>query len=162
MKKLIALIAAVAAMMALSGVAQGSGGFDEADFRAELSGAAEVPPVETDTAGEAKFIVRGDSIDFELEIVDADAILGFAGAHIHCAPAGVNGPVVAFLAGEVAGGFDGTVEVKATLTEANIVNDACGATVAELVESMRSGDTYVNAHSFDHQGGEVRGQIQEV
>lgn len=162
MKKLIALIAAVAAMMALSGVAQGSGGFDEADFRAELSGAAEVPPVETDTAGEAKFIVRGDSIDFELEIVDADAILGFAGAHIHCAPAGVNGPVVAFLAGEVAGGFDGTVEVKATLTEANIVNDACGATVAELVESMRSGDTYVNAHSPDHQGGEVRGQIQEV
>lgn len=163
MKKLIALIAAVAAMMALSGVAQGSGEFDEADFRAELSGAAEVPPVETDTAGEAKFIVRGDSIEFDLEIVNADAILGAAGAHIHCAPAGENGPVVAFLAGQVAGGFDGTVEVKATLTEANIDPAAgCGATVAELVESMRDGDTYVNVHSPDHPGGEVRGQIQEV
>lgn len=163
MKKLITLIAAVAAVLALSGVAQGSGGFDEADFKAELSGAAEVPPVETDTAGEAKFIVRGDAIDFELEIVDADAILGAAGAHIHCAPAGENGPVVAFLAGAVSGGFDGTVEVKATLTAANIDAEAgCGATVAELVESMLSGDTYVNVHSPDHPGGEVRGQIHEV
>jgi len=162
MKKLITLIAAVAAVMALSGVAQGSGEFAEADFRAELSGAAEVPPVETDTSGEAKFIVRGDSIDFELEIVNADNILGVAGAHIHCAPAGENGPVVAFLAGEVPGGFDGTVEVKATLTEANIVDDACGADLGELLESMRSGDTYVNVHSPAHPGGEVRGQIQEV
>jgi hypothetical protein len=160
MKKLITLIAVIATVMALSGVAQGV--FDEASFRAELSGANEVPPVETNTTGEARFTVRGDTIDFELEIVNADNIFGVAGAHIHCAPAGENGPVVAFLAGAVPGGFDGSVEVKATLTEANIVNPACGVDIAELVESMSNGDTYVNTHSPDHPGGEARGQILEL
>ncbi len=163
MRKLITLIAAVVTVMALSGVAQGRpGGFHEADFKAELSGAEEVPPVETDTTGEAKFIVRRDAIDFELEIDDADGILGAAGAHIHCAPAGQNGPVVVFLAGQVPGGFDGTVELKATVTEANIVDPSCGETLAELVDSMRSGNTYVNVHSIDHPTGEVRGQIEEA
>ena len=163
MKKLITLIAMIAIVMALSGVAQGgSGGFSEADFRAELSGANEVPPVETNTTGEAAFTVRGDTIDFELEIINADNIFGVAGAHIHCAPAGVNGPVVAFLAGAVPGGFDGSVEVKATLSVANIVNQSCGADIAELVESMSNGDAYVNVHSPAHPGGEARGQIQKV
>jgi CHRD domain len=163
MKKLIVLIAVIVTVIALSGIAQGgSGTFAEADFKAELSGAAEVPPVETDTTGEARFIVRGDSIDFELEIANAENILGVAGGHIHCAPAGVNGPVVAFLAGPVAGGFDGSVEVKATLTAANITNTACGTDIAGLVESMRLGRAYVNVHSPAHPGGEARGQIVEI
>jgi hypothetical protein len=163
MRKLITLIAMIAIVMALSGVAQGgSRTSNEADFRAELSGANEVPPVDTNTTGEARFIVRDDTIDFELEIINADSILGVAGAHIHCAPAGENGPVVAFLAGAVPGGFDGSVEVKATLTVANIVNQSCGADIAELVESMSNGDAYVNVHSPDHPGGEARGQIQKV
>src|SRR5919106_3511028 len=156
MKKLIISIAVIASVLALSGVAQG--GFGEADFEAELSGAAEVPPVVTNTTGEAIFIVRGDAIDFELEIADAENVFGVAGAHIHCAPAGENGPVVAFLAGAVSGGFDGSVEVKATLTGANITNSACGATIAELVESMSNGDTYVNVHTPANPGGEARGQ----
>ena len=162
MKKLLTLIVAIVAVMVLAGVAQGQPrGFNDADFKAELTGAAEVPPVDTDTSGEAKFIVAGDALDFELEINDATEILGAAGAHIHCAPAGQNGPVVAFLAGPVEGGFDGTVELKATLTDANIVNNACGADIAALVESMRNGDTYVNVHSPANPGGEVRGQIEE-
>lgn len=161
MRKLITLIVVMVTVLALAGVAQGrSKQFNESDFKAELSGDAEVPPVETDTSGEAKFNVHDGMIDFELEIEDADDIFGAAGAHIHCAPAGQNGPVVVFLAGEVPGGFDGTIEVKATVTDANIVDQTCGATIAELVDSMRDGNTYVNVHSIDHPGGEVRGQIE--
>lgn len=94
-----------------------------------------------------------------MKITNGNDILGVAGAHIHCAPAGANGPVVAFLAAPVPGGFDGKVDVGATLTNANIINPACGATVAELLDAMAAGDTYVNVHSPAFPGGEVRGQI---
>lgn len=134
------------------------------EFRAKLTGDEEVPdPVITDTTGEAEFEVnkKQTAIEFELEVKNAVDILGAAGAHIHCAPFGENGPVVVFLAGEVPGGFDGEVEIKATITEANIVNDACGATLLELIESMKEGNTYVNVHSIANPAGEVRGQIEE-
>jgi hypothetical protein len=160
MKRLITVIVVIATTIAMSGVAQGgSDKFRKTVFKARLSGANEVPPVETDTTGKARFIARRHSIDFELEVDDADDVFGAAGAHIHCAPAGENGPVVAFLAGPVAGGFDGSVEVEATLTAANITNPACGADIAGLVESMRRGRTYVNVHSTAHPGGVARGQI---
>lgn len=157
----VALLGAV--LLIVPGAAHGGPqGFDDADFKAELTGAEEVPPVSTSTTGEAKFIVDPSEteIAFELEVEEAVDVLAEAGAHIHCAPEGENGPVVAFLAGQVPGGFDGHVGQKATLTEANIVNDACGATIAELVESMEDGDTYVNVHSAAHPAGEVRGQIR--
>jgi hypothetical protein len=67
---------------------------------------------------------------------------------------------VAFLAAEVSGGFDGKVSIEATLTAANITNPACGATIADLVQSMRDGKTYLNAHSPAFPGGEIRGQIE--
>lgn len=166
-RRLVLKAAGVAGALSLvgaSGAAAGDGDpqtFEDAEFKAELSGDEEVPPVETDASGEAKFVVNADetAISFELEIEDATDILGAAGAHIHCAPAGENGPVVVFLAGAVPGGFDGDVKLKATLTAANIVNDACGSTITELVQSMRDGNTYVNVHSPAHPGGEIRGQI---
>lgn len=160
MRRLIVMAATLLLVLTLGSAAHGGDGSDDTRFRAQLRGSNEVPPVETDTEGTATFRVRGDRIDFELEIEDAVDILGAAGAHIHCAPAGENGPVVAFLAGEVPGGFDGEVEVEATLTEANIVDPACGATLDELVESMRNGNTYVNVHSPAHPAGEIRGQIE--
>jgi hypothetical protein len=138
-------------------------GFADKDrnFKADLTGAEEVPPIETDTTGKAKFKVNKDftEIDFKLEIKNAFGILGVAGAHIHCAPAGENGPVVAFLAGVLPGGLAGKVKINATLSEGNIINDKCGATIAELVESMEDGDTYVNVHSPTNPSGEIRGQI---
>lgn len=131
-------------------------------FRATLSGAEEVPPVNTETSGEVKFKVDQmmTHIEFDLRLHDGEDLLAVAGAHIHCAPAGVNGPVVVFLAGAVPGGFDGEVRIRATVTQVNIVNTACGATLAELVQSMQAGNTYVNVHTTAHPGGEVRGQIQ--
>jgi len=134
--------------------------FNEANFRAELSGDQEVPPVVVNTYGEAKFIDNGDgTVDFELELEDAENALGGPGAHIHCAPAGANGPVVVFLAGGSVPGFDGHLEIKGTFSEVSVVNDACGATIEALLESMANGQTYVNVHSTDFPPGAVRGQI---
>lgn len=162
MRLKLVIVMTVVAMIALGGVAMGQGdSLATADFVAELSGDNEVPPVETDATGVAKFKRHHGQIHFELEVEDGSNLLGAAGAHIHCAPAGENGPVVVFLAGAVPGGFDGDIEVKAAFDADNIVNTSCGATLRQLIQSMRDGNTYVNVHTTQSPGGEIRGQIEE-
>ena len=160
-RRLVPVLLTIGLLAAIGGIAANSGD-DDREFKAVLAGANEVPAVVTAASGKAEFEVNRDQtkIKFELKIRNATNILGAAGAHIHCAEEGVNGPVVVFLAGPVGGGFDGKVEIEATLTDANIVNTACGATIAALVQSMMDGNTYVNAHSPAFPGGEIRGQIE--
>lgn len=131
------------------------------NFRVPLSGDEEVPPVETQTTGTALLHVNRQrtEIRYQLDIRQADAILAVAGAHLHCAPAGQNGPVFAFLAGVISGGLDGRVRIEATLTDNNITDDLCGTTIEEVVQSMLDGSVYVNVHSAAHPGGEIRGQV---
>jgi len=158
------LVMTIVAVMAFGGVAlaRHGGSSSRIEFEARLRGENEVPvPVETRTRGEAEFVVKDGEIHYELEIKRAENIFGAAGAHIHCAPEGVNGPVVLFLAGPIAGGLDGTVKIEGTLDVDNIVDPACGTTIEELVQSMKDGLTYVNAHSTQNPNGEVRGQIEE-
>lgn len=154
MPKLVATIAVIAAL-AVSGIASA----DEL-FQAVLTGDEEVPPVETATTGRAFVLVnRAETeAEFHLHVFDG---LRITQAHIHCAPPGVNGPIVVFLAGLHAAGLniDGKWVSNATITDTSIVNVACGATVSELAQSMRDGNTYVNVHSFEHPTGEVRGQL---
>jgi len=130
-------------------------------FKANLSGDQEVPPVATAASGSAIF--RLDKAETSLEIqLRVDNGIGITQSHIHCAPAGTNGPVVVFLAGLHAAGLDvnGKWISSAFLTDGSIVNTACGGTIAELAESMRTGNTYVNVHSQSVPSGEIRGQIQ--
>ena len=130
-------------------------------FTATLTGDQEVPPVDTPASGKAFFRLNQaeTAIEFQLHVNEG---LGITQSHIHCAPAGAPGPIVVFLAGLHAAGLniDGKWISNATITEASIVNTACGATVEELAESMRSGNTYVNVHSLAVPSGEIRGQIE--
>ena|SRR3990172_8570934 len=161
-RRLLPVLLTIALLAAVGGIAANSGD-DDREFKAVLKGTNEVDPVDTDATGKAEFEVNRDQtkIKFELTIRNAtDIFSGDNGAHIHCAAKGVNGPIVAHLEGPIPGGFDGKVEIEATLTAANITNPACGATIADLVQSMRDGRTYVNAHSLAFPGGEIRGQIE--
>ena len=94
-------------------------------------------------------------------------------AHIHLAPAGVNGPVVAFLFGPVAAGggrFSGVL-AQGTLTEDDLIGPLAGQEFTALVDAMLAGNSYVNVHTDDGvapggtgpgdlPAGEVRGQIR--
>lgn len=80
----------------------------------------------------------------------------------------MNGPIVVFLAGFHAKGWDvnGNWIDHVQFTNANIlpvvpspVPFPCGATLAELAQSMSNGQTYANVHTVAHPGGEIRGQI---
>jgi hypothetical protein len=149
--------------------ATGASGSDRPRFRAELDGASEVPPVETDTTGRFDIRFSRDlaSADFDLVVRDGVAITQ---AHLHCAPEGVNGPIVAFLSGLVPGGFDVDGRLaRFTLTDANVLpNDpeeapACPAVIndlADIAEAAAEGLIYANVHSVANPAGEVRGQLE--
>lgn len=132
-------------------------------FKARLAGEFEVPPVETETRGMAKFRFNRDFtyMYFTLVVRDGVGVLGANGAHLHCAPAGENGPVVVALAGESSPGFDGTLVIRAGVTDANVAEDSpCGPSLADLAEAMLDGNVYVNVHTTDFPAGEVRGQVK--
>jgi hypothetical protein len=150
MKRSLAVVALMSAVLATAGVAHA----DELKFETELSGAEEVPPVETEGEGEAKFESDETSVDFELKWNDLTTP-AFA-AHIHCGVTGVNGPVgVTLFAGTM--GTEG--EVQSTFTGPDPGN-ACGwEDLADVLGAMATGGAYVNVHTMQHPGGEVRGRV---
>ena len=137
---------------------------DGLKFEARLRGSEEVttPPggVNTQTRGKANFEFNDarTKLDFELEVEDGVRVTQ---AHIHCAAAGANGPVIIFLGGLHDRGWDvdGDWIGDATATDANITNTACGSTLSEIAGAMAEGRTYANVHTIANPGGEVRGQI---
>ena len=146
------------AMLAASTMALADG----AQFTAILTGLEEVPePVVAETTGKARFEANEDrtELEFELEIENGVRILAGPGGHVHCAPFGENGDIVAFLAAGLTVGFNGDVRIEGTLDERNILDDDCGETIEELTESFFAGEAYVNIHSERNPGGEIRGRI---
>ena len=144
-----------------------AGDDDELEFKARLSGDNEVPPVDTDTDGRAvvEFSEDGNSLEFKLKVNDGRRITQ---AHIHCGPEGVNGPVVVFLAGNHPLGLDvdGNWVRNATATDesvrASIGHPNCPIdirTIMDVLSAALDGNAYVNVHSVENPGGEIRGQL---
>jgi len=150
----------IGTLLALLAVATVVGAGEET-FRATLTGDQEVPPVVTQTTGKLtiKFNKQETEGEYTLRVNDGVRVTQ---AHFHCAPRGVNGPVIIFLAGFHDRGWDvdGKWISNATVTNANIVNTSCGATLAAIAQAMRDGRVYANAHTVAHPGGEIRGQVE--
>ena len=66
-------------------------------FRATLTGEQEVPAVDEPTRGTATFRFDPGLREMRYDVRVATGV-GVTQAHLHCAAAGVNGPVVVFLA----------------------------------------------------------------
>jgi hypothetical protein len=163
MRAFIGAMTAIVAVFGITGLAHAGDA-----FVATLSGTEEVPPVETMTRGRALVVFNEDetAADFLLQVRDGERITQ---AHIHCAPKGVNGPVVAFLAGLNPQGYhvDGILPwiSGATLVDASVIprtSDECPTAInnlRELAQTIRAGNAYVNVHSFQHSSGVIRGQL---
>lgn len=154
MRRLILLLAiASLAVLAAAGFAFAA---SNEKFEADLAGGNEVPPVATGAAGEAEFESRNGALDYKLE---AEEIENVVAGHIHLGAAGVNGPVVVNLISDEACEFDrDEVECEGIITEADLVNDLAGQPLDDLLDAMRSGNTYTNVHTVQNPGGEIRGQ----
>lgn len=141
------------------------------NFGAHLSGSEEVPVRDTQATGQAVFQLSKDQEELRFKLIVAN-IENVVASHIHVGPAGTNGPVVAFLFGPVPAGGGGVNGVLSTgtITSDDLVGPLAGMELADLVDEMRSGNTYVNVHTDDgvaptdtgpgdFPGGEIRGQI---
>ena len=130
-------------------------------FQARLTGDQEVPAVATDTTGRFEILVNKNQTAGEYTL-RVESGVRVTQSHFHCGAAGVNGPVIVFLAGFRAEGWDvdGKWVSNATITDANVINPACGTTLAAIFAQARNGNVYVNVHSVAHPGGVVRGQLE--
>jgi hypothetical protein len=135
-------------------------------FIARLKGENEVPSVETDAFGIAKFVAnkKRNKLKFFLEVRN---IKNFVQAHIHFGERRENGPVVVFLFGahlETLEKQNGITTqrgvVTGNITDDDIVPNEVGIeTVEDLITFMEQELTYVNAHTEQNPAGEIRGQI---
>jgi hypothetical protein len=136
-------------------------------FFARLKGRNEVPPVETDAFGVAKFVTNkwGTKLKFFLQVND---IRNFVQAHIHFGEEDENGPILAFLFGADAATLaeqNGITTrkgvVQGIITDEDIVKNKVGVkNVQDLIKVMECGKTYVNVHTEQNVNGEIRGQIE--
>jgi hypothetical protein len=159
-----------------------AGGNADINLGTHLTGAEEVlivpegapHPSDSRAQGEAIFRVNDDgTVDFKLIASNINNVIM---AHIHCGPAGSNGPVRMWLHPVIgpAGASltpPGIREQNGVLAEGTFTlgSVTCPSGMA-LLEAMRAGLTYVNVHTNDgvapgntgpgdFPGGEIRGQI---
>ncbi|MDT8434613.1 MAG: CHRD domain-containing protein [Anaerosomatales bacterium] len=126
---------------------------------AHLTGANEMPPVETKARGQTVFMLSPDGMELYYRLIVAN-IQDVTAARIHLAPAGVNGPVVAYLfSGPLPGTINGDL-AQGTLTSADLIGPLAGMAMDDLLDNIMSGDAYVNVHTLANPAGEIRGQIR--
>jgi len=112
------------------------------DVAVSLTGDQEVPAVTSAAKGNGKITIGDDkSVSGSIKTT---GVTGVA-AHIHEAPAGKNGPPVITL--EKKGDSEWAVPAGSKLTDAQY-------------ESFKAGNLYVNVHSAEHKGGEIRTQLK--
>jgi hypothetical protein len=173
MKKLSSLLGLALVALAVAAVAVAHP-HKAKNFTAKLTGAQEVPAVTTEAKGQAQFHVKRKNGVLTLRYnVGVRKIDNVVGAHIHCAPRGVNGPIVVTLhprAGSQVNTTADSFRVRGEATALDGPSFTCATrnggtvtvtTLQQLIRLMNRGLTYVNVHtSPGFPGGEVRGQIR--
>ena len=144
---------------------------DAKNFVAHLTGGNEVPTHDTRAVGQIKLQLSDDGTEVAYRLISSNIDNVFM-AHIHVAPAGVNGPIVVFLFGPVApgGGRVDGVLAHGTFTAADLIGPLAGHPLSDLIAALSTGGAYANVHTNDgvaptntgpgdFPGGEIRGQI---
>lgn len=143
---------------------------DDGDrIRARLQSYQEVPSVSSTARGSFEGRIEGDSISWELRYTGLESAA--AQAHIHFGQKHVNGGIAVFLCTNLGNGPVGTqacptpsATLSGTITAASVIGPAgqglAAGEFAELVRAIRAGVAYVNVHSADRPGGEIRGQLK--
>ena len=161
---LVGLIVAGCGKVALEAEVVERAALEQHNFVAVLSGGEEVPPNDSRARGQASFQLSRDGTELSYRLIVAN-IENVTQAHIHMAPVGANGPVVAWLYPDsppsqlVPGRFQGVL-AEGTITDADLVGALAGAGLSALLDVLRAGDAYVNVHTVQYPPGEVRGQIR--
>ncbi len=139
-------------------------------IRARLTGYQEVPSVSTPASGRFEAEVAADgNIDYELSYSGLQAEV--RQAHIHVGQRSANGAIVIWICGSTtnpgpagtracpqSGTITGTIrpaDVQVVAAQGFAANE-----LAEVVSAIRAGVAYVNVHTAQSTGGEIRGQLR--
>jgi hypothetical protein len=148
---------------------------EESQFSAKLTGASQLPePTTSKATGEMKLLVSADGkkISYTLTV---ENLRNPSASDLHLGPDTANGPAVVKLfpvrgaaarKGDVSG-----VLAEGTITADDLIGPLVGSALADLIEQVREGNTYVNIHTNDgtppansgpgdYNLGEIRGQIK--
>lgn len=135
---------------------------DTLHFRASLQGGEEVPALLTGAVGLAEI-----SIDTQTRVISVTLKIfnlptGSTAGHIHVGSKGVAGPVVvdfpipARRTGDLALTFTvGAAQLRAR-PELGI------QTIDDVIQAISGGGAYVNIHTSQYPGGEIRGQLEVI
>ncbi|MEM8532064.1 MAG: S8 family serine peptidase [Chloroflexota bacterium] len=118
--------------------------FEAALYKADLSGDNEVPPNDSTATGTGVFTYDAETSTLTFNIATTGVEVGGPGAHIHLGAADENGPVeIDLIPFEVSPGvFIGSAELD-----------------DDQETALYASELYVNIHSEEFTGGEIRGQI---
>lgn len=112
------------------------------EVKVTLSGAEEIPPVQTSATGTGRILVAPDrTVTGSVTVSGMTVVV----AHIHEGRAGTTGPIIVPLAKTSDNVWSVPPDTK--LTEAQF-------------ESYKAGNLYFNMHSAAYRTGEIRGQIK--
>ncbi len=133
------------------------------DFDARLTGASEVPPVQTNASGFADLDVEMEDgqqrvVDYHIYVNDIERITQ---AHIHQGNSSENGPIIMPLFNASAtptGPVTGQL-AEGHITAANFEGPLQGKQLDDLIALMQNGTTYVNVHTEQNPQGEIRGTV---
>jgi hypothetical protein len=138
------VVLAAAGPFALPAAAQ------EVVFMAELSGAAQVPPVETEATGMADVTVDGEAMTVSW-LVTYEGLSGEpVAAHFHgpATPEETAPPVIDITESLLEGADEDRMEGSAEVT-------------ADQMADLQAGLYYINIHTPENPDGEIRGQVIE-
>jgi CHRD domain len=165
--RLIGLVTAVLALVALVSVSSGSlvtlsHAQGEQKFTAKMTGKEEVPPHDTKATGNAEFTLSADgkTMSYKVDVMNIDKVTM---AHIHQGKVGENGPPVVWLfnsSSNPTGPMNGMLS-QGKITSNDLVGPLKGKQMSDLVKLINDGQAYANVHTEPNPKGEIRGQISK-
>lgn len=135
----------------------------EGYFGTHMTGAEETPARPSRAQGQLNLrLLEDGTLAYKLLVASIEDVTQ---AHIHLAPPGSPGPVVAWLypsappAQLIPGRSDG-VMAEGVIANANVVGPLAGQGVAGLIATIQAGSAYANVHTAAYPPGEIRGQVK--
>jgi hypothetical protein len=157
------LIRTAAVVALAAGALSGSSALAQSvTLTANLTGGQENPPVSTPATGTATLIIDLSTNNWTLDIQFGTLTAPLSVAHIHRAPTGSNGPVIIGLDGmALSGGRPSWALLSPGITSFSSGGPLAApfAFPAGEVSNLLAGNTYINIHSTQFPGGEIRGQL---
>jgi hypothetical protein len=132
----------IASLLLAAGCALGFLSASAADVAVKLTGDQEVPPVTSAATGTGTIVISSDgAVSGSIKTTGIEGTV----AHIHLAEPGKNGPPI----------------ITLTMTAPNVWSVPAGAKLTpDQYKSFKDGNLYVNVHSAEHKGGEIRTQLK--